>query len=278
LEIRDEAHVWLVDPAVADVGERLARYQALMDDDDRLRQRRFVFEPDRRAFAVTRALVRTALSQYAAVAPGSWCFARSDHGRPLVTGPPEGLGLSFSVTHTRGLIACLITRHPRAAIDVEALQPVDDALQIATQYFAAREVAALAAQRGVGRDRLFLALWTLKEAYLKARGRGLTLPLDSATFSLGEGEEKGTIDAVVDNEGGDIGFCLWTFQLLRPSSTHILALARSHVTADSPDVKCFRMIPLEEEEAIVLPMEASGKTAGRGREKSSEDRPARTLS
>jgi 4'-phosphopantetheinyl transferase len=274
LEIRDEAHVWLVDPAVADVGERLGRYQALLDNDDRLRQRRFVFEPDRRAFAVTRALVRTALSRYAAVAPSSWCFARSDHGRPLVTGPPKGLGLSFSVTHTRGLIACLITRHPCAAIDVEAIQPVDDALEIATRYFAAREVAALRAQRGVDRDRLFLALWTLKEAYLKARGRGLTLPLDSATFSLGEG----TIDAVVDDEGQDIGSGFWTFQLLRPSSTHILALARSHATADSPDVKCFRTIPLEEEEAIVLPIEAVGKASVRGREKSSEDRPARTLS
>jgi 4'-phosphopantetheinyl transferase len=212
-----------------------------MTDDERARQARLVFAPDRAAFAVTRALVRTALSRYAPVAPGDWRFAPGPHGRPHVVAPAGADLPQFSVSHTSGLIACLITRDAEAGVDVERLRALDDAIAIAESHFAPTEVSALRACRDENeRQSLFFALWTLKEAFLKALGQGLTLPLEAAVFSLGPG-----ITARLDPSHVAPGR-RWDFQLWRPSPEHRLALARA-TAGDAPPapLSFFRVVPFE---------------------------------
>jgi 4'-phosphopantetheinyl transferase len=130
------------------------------------------------------------------------------------------------VAHTRGLIACLISRAARAAVDVEALRPVADALAIAERHFADHEVATLQACAAESQRWRFLALWTLKEAYLKALGRGLTLPLSAAAFAVSGRRIKVQLDPACADPA-----VRWEFQLLRPLPAYLLALARA--TADS---------------------------------------------
>ena len=240
LALDGEDHLWLVEPAACGAAEQLAAYHQLMSPDERSRQARFVFAPDREAFAVTRALVRTTLSRYAAVAPQDWRFAPDAHGRPLVVGPSGVDVPSFSVAHTRGLIACLVSRAARAAVDVEALRPVEDALAIAERHFADHEVAALRACAAESRRWRFLALWTLKEAYLKALGRGLSLPLSAAAFAVAGRRIEVRLDPASAAPAAR-----WQFQLLRPSPAHLLALARATGEAgDAPRLRSFWAVPL----------------------------------
>ncbi|MEA2699351.1 MAG: 4-phosphopantetheinyl transferase [Myxococcales bacterium] len=246
LDLDREDHLWLVDPAACGAAEQLAAYHQLMSPDERGRQARFVFAPDREAFAVTRALVRTTLSRYAAVAPQDWRFAPDAYGRPLVIGPAGVDAPSFSVAHTRGLIACLISRAARAAVDVEALRPVEDALAIAERHFVDHEVATLRACAAESQRWRFLALWTLKEAYLKALGRGLSLPLSAAAFGVSGRRIEVQLDPACAEPA-----VRWEFQLLRPVPTHLLALARA--TADAvaapARLRSFWTVPLGAPEA-----------------------------
>lgn len=243
-------HIFLADPGAGETPERLVRFESVMTDDERARQARFVFPRDRVAFAVTRALVRTALSRYAPVAPQDWRFAAGPHGRPHVVAPAGVDAPSFSVSHTAGLITCLVSQQERAAVDVERIRPLDDALAIAERHFAPDEVKALrACADASAREQMFFTLWTLKESFLKGLGRGFSLPLDAATFALADGRPVGVR---LDPAHADSN-SRWDFQLWCPSAEHRLAFARAvRAGAPAPATKFFRVVPFETPEATLL--------------------------
>lgn len=87
----------------------LSAYDALMTEAERERHRRFVFERDRLLFLATRALVRTALSNYADVPPADWRFAADERGKPHVVGPSTE-PIYFNLTNTHGLVVCAVSR------------------------------------------------------------------------------------------------------------------------------------------------------------------------
>ena len=98
-------------------------YRALMSPDEHERMARLVFGRDRRRFLLTRALVRTMLSRYAAVPPADWAFITNVHGRPEILNRPRGVpDLRFNLSHTDGLIACAVTIGREVGIDVEHIQ------------------------------------------------------------------------------------------------------------------------------------------------------------
>jgi 4'-phosphopantetheinyl transferase len=215
----DAVHVWTVVPGELDDPALLDRYAALLAPDERARQARFRLAPHRRQHLVTRALVRTVLSRYASVEPGAWRFVANAHGRPEIAAP-AGTGLAFNVSHTDGLVACAVARRPQVGIDVENTGRRAATVGIAERYFSHAEVAALRAVPPEHRRERFFEYWTLKEAYIKARGMGLAIPL--ADFSL-----------ELDADPIRIAFAprladtpaRWWFALRRPTLRHVLALA-----------------------------------------------------
>ncbi|MBV9493064.1 MAG: 4'-phosphopantetheinyl transferase superfamily protein [Acidobacteria bacterium] len=177
-----EADLWLLRPDQLGP-EQVAMAAAVMNEEENARQMRLRYPHLRRAFTVTRALVRLTLSQYADVDPAKWKFDRADHGKPRVASP-GGLDLSFSVTHTSSLIAVLVVRGAEVGVDVERIDREFRVESIAQRFFSPREQAELLALEEHRRARRFFQLWTAKEAYLKARGLGLLLPLDGFTISF----------------------------------------------------------------------------------------------
>lgn len=170
---------------------------------------------------ITRALCRTTLSRYARVRPEEWRFLHNAHGRPEISEPSLGGRLRFNLSATRGLFACAVTSELDAGIDVEdAGAAIRDYGALADRFFSPLEARALAGLDPARRRARFLEYWTLKESYIKARGRGLSIPLDGFSFHLDEGPRiRVSFVAPFDDEASR-----WQFSLMRPTSRHLLAL------------------------------------------------------
>ena len=175
----DDVCVWLAEPRAWSPIDDRQRLRAFLSDEERDREQRFHFDEDRLAFLVAHGLVRMALSRYAAVAPVEWTFSADSYGKPSVATPASTL--SFSLSHTRRLVACAVVRGRPVGVDVEdASRPAP--LEIAERYFVPEERRDICATDPDQRTRRFFEYWTLKEAYVKACGLGLSLPLDRFEF------------------------------------------------------------------------------------------------
>lgn len=222
-------HVDLVHTDTAEAAARYDAYRALLSGDEEQRMSRLIFERDRRRFVLTRALVRTMLSRYASVAPAAWTFIANVHGRPEILDRPRGVpDLRFNLSHTEGLIACAVTIGREVGIDVEHIgrRLTHD---VAGRFFAPREVYDLNARPADERSRVFFDYWTLKEAYIKARGLGLALPLADFAFTLSPSAPPAiTFEPALNDDPAT-----WQFFQDWPTPRHRLGLA---VRREGPDL------------------------------------------
>jgi len=213
-------------------------YRTLMNRDEHDRMARFIFEKDRRAFLLTRALVRTTLSRYAPIAPADWRFIANVHGRPEILDRPSGVpDLRFNISHTNGLIACAVTIGREVGVDVEhtGRRLTHD---IAGRHFAPREVSDLRTLPAEEQPRVFFDYWTLKESYIKARGFGLALPLGDFAFILNPPNPPTiTFEPTLEDDPAT-----WQFLQDSPTPHHRLALAVRREGADLP-VRIRQVVP-----------------------------------
>jgi 4'-phosphopantetheinyl transferase len=210
-----------------------------LSDSERARCRRFRFEEDRVSFIVAHALLRTALSRYAAASPGEWRFSTSGHGRPEIDTPPTHPRLRFNLSHTRGLVACAVTLERDVGIDVERIGRWAGAGALAERHFSSSENLLLASLPSPGAHALFFSLWTLKEAYVKARGLGLEIPLDVVSFQV----VPGVPPVVSFGPGHDEDARAWQFALLEPRPGYRLAVAARREIGAEIDFVFLPMVP-----------------------------------
>ena len=210
------------------VDERLLElYRAILDAGEQARMEGFRFARDRHSYLVAHALVRWALSACEERDPASWRFVANEHGRPEVA-PEFGSKLRFNLSHTRGLVACAVAVDRSVGVDVESLRRPDEMDEVAGYAFAEEELRALAALTGVPRQRRFLEIWTLKEAYIKARGRGMDLPLDAIAIDVSPGERiTATFGTAVADDPAR-----WQFEQRWVSDQESLAVAITRTGAD----------------------------------------------
>ncbi|NTX62288.1 4'-phosphopantetheinyl transferase superfamily protein [Myxococcus sp. CA051A] len=221
LELRpDEVHVWIVEPERIQEQRLLDAYWGLLDSGEREKQKRFRFERHQRQYLVSHALVRLTLSRYAPVAPSAWSFSTNAYGRPEVRGE-WGARLRFNLSHTDGMALVAVGLDAELGADVEDAQRPGETVEIADHFFAPPEISALRALPAAEQRGRFFEYWTLKESYIKARGAGLSLPLDQFAFHLEAGKEpRISFDArMVDTPE------TWRFMQLRPSERHQAAVA-----------------------------------------------------
>lgn len=223
-------HVDLVHTDADDVWAQHEAYLALLSPDEHQRMARLIFERDRRRFLLTRALVRTMLSRYGQVRPADWKFVENVHGRPEIDDRPPGVpDLRFNISHTEGLIACAVTIGREVGIDVEHIgrRLTHD---VAGRFFAPQEVNALAALPEEEQHLVFFDYWTLKEAYIKARGFGLALPLADFAFRLAPpAPPRITFEPSLDDDPAT-----WQFAQDWPTPQHRLGLAVRREGSDLP--------------------------------------------
>lgn len=152
----------------------------LLSDDERDRASRFRVEPARSAFVLTRSALRLLLAGYLDEPPHQIRFGFTDYGKPFLDGGSE---LHFNVSHTDGLALLAFARKRRIGIDVEKIRPQPDALRLAHRFFSQSERAELEDLDAEELASGFFRCWSRKEAYIKARGEGLSIPLHQFDMS-----------------------------------------------------------------------------------------------
>ena len=205
---------------------------------ERQRAERFRFSTDRRDYVAAHAMLRGALSLTEDVAPSSWQFAATTDGKPFLAGDPQRF---FNLSHTRGLVACAITRAGETGIDAEAIDRAVEADDVSRRHFSTPELQALEQLKGASRQTRFIELWTLKEAYLKAVGTGLGEPLDRCRFDLGG-------DGAIGFELPESAGRNCHFALFAPAPRYRIAVAVS--SASDLEVRA-RQWPPDDESSLV---------------------------
>ena len=198
----DDTHLWRVnlDATAADSGAAVN----ILSEDERARAARFHFERDRRRFMAGRAALRTVLAAYLDRAPADLVFALGRHGKPAL----EKLGLEFNLSHRGGCGLIAVARGRQVGVDVERIRNDFACEDIARRFFAPAEVVALATWAPAEYATAFFRCWTRKEAYVKARGDGITLGLDRFEVPIDPAATRGYLGALVVEGHG------WTLQIL----------------------------------------------------------------
>jgi 4'-phosphopantetheinyl transferase len=214
-----DVHVWCRTTGDGDTLDARETDLSDLSSDERARCARFAFARDRRDFAAAHALLRTRLSQYADVGPAAWTFGALPGGKPFILSPSGAPTLAFNLSHTHGFVACAIAAGGEVGIDVESVDRATDGRRIAARYFSKAERDWLDACDPRERAIRFIEHWTLKEAYLKAIGRGLSYRLNAFGFAF-EGERHIRFSPPPDTEAS-----AWTFALFAPSARYRMAAA-----------------------------------------------------
>src|SRR5437763_1479523 len=223
-----EIHVWLAFyDEIGDEGLHAA-YRSVLSADELAQEPRFYFARDRRRYLVTRALVRTVLSRYAAVRHAEWSFSTNAYGRPEIANAQTD-DLRFNLSHTHSLIALAVTRGRALGVDVENFRAREISIDIADHYFAPPEVAALAAVPRAQQQYRFFEYWTFKESYIKARGMGLSLPLDKFSFHY---PHDRAVEIAIDPELADDA-ARWQFWQFQPRPEYLVAICAERI-GDQP--------------------------------------------
>jgi 4'-phosphopantetheinyl transferase len=169
----DEVHVWR---ARLDIPQPAAdSLLNLLNPEEQDRAAKFKFPDPRNIFVISRAFLRSALGAYLKTSPRELRFWTTSHGKPELTGHPD---LRFNLSHTEGMAVLGIVRQREIGIDVESLTREVNTLELADRFFSAVEAKWVRSQPESEQTRAFLYCWTAKEAYVKAHGEGLSLPLD----------------------------------------------------------------------------------------------------
>lgn len=183
------------------------------------RYHQFYFEKDRLLYLSAHFLLRRALSSYSDLLPQQWLFKRGQFGKPFIANPGYE-HLHFNLSHTDGLAACAIGTTSHLGIDVERYDRVRDPVSVSTHFFTKREQKYILCDDELVQRKRFTTLWTVKESYIKLKGGGLSIPLDS--FSV-EVKEHNQIQIKHLDEDVELQeTCIYSF---KPTTIHDLTVS-----------------------------------------------------
>lgn len=226
-----EVHVWLSSldcpPPQMDI------FMRTINDEERDRAARFHFQKDRDHFIAARGVLRDILSRYLGIEPHRLRFQYSNYGKPSLAEQPRKDRLCFNISHSRGLALFGLTCGREIGVDLEYVRSGLADEQIAERFFSTYEVRTLRALPKHLQNEAFFNCWTRKEAYIKARGEGLSLPLHLFDVSLVPGEPAALLSTRVDEQESSH----WMLRELFPADGFVGAVAAKGL---GWELKCFK--------------------------------------
>lgn len=229
-----ETRLWAVLTGDADAG-MVDAARAMLSEAERARCEALRRPSDRRDYAIAHALLRRALMTASHEPLDQWRFATNASGKPSLEPLGEGGSLPprFNLSHTDGLVACVVSYGCDVGVDVERTDRTTDVDLIASRAFAPVERRMLVASAGSDRAERFAELWTLKEAYVKAIGAGLSRGFSDFAF------EFVSAGGLIFNPPEGVCAADWSFALFAPAVGYRLAVALRRLTgAAAPRLRC----------------------------------------
>jgi len=213
--LKDEVHVWRVSLNLPEA--HIQSLQRLLADDELKRAQRFYFQKDRNHFTIARGVLRHILGRYLNKSPSRLRFCYNSYGKPFLSKET----LCFNLSHSHGLALVALTLGRKIGVDLERVRSNTDFLAIAERFFSPQEVAVLQALPEHQQQEGFFNCWTRKEAYIKGKGRGLSIPLGKFAVSLAPGEPAKLLDVHWDSQEAP----RWLLQALTPGPGYTAAFA-----------------------------------------------------
>ena len=220
----DQADVWLIEVSDATDTQILA---ARLSPAEQARAARFMFEKDRRLFVTAHAGMRAILASYAGYDPLALNFVEGANGKPKFAPGSNRLEIEFNLSHSHQAALLAVAQRRELGVDIEYVKPGFAFAEVAGHFFTASEVGALRSLPEELQRQAFFKCWTSKEAFLKAKGTGLSGQLDEVEISLSS-EARVKINA---NVAG------WTLAELNPSGGYEAAIV---IKGSALPIRCHR--------------------------------------
>jgi 4'-phosphopantetheinyl transferase len=233
--VSGEVHLWFAYPDQVNKKSLIDEYVAMLSVDEQDSYHRLQQPEHKQEYLVSHALLRTALSQYADNAPSDWQFLYNNFGKPSVLTTGQASLLRFNLAHTNGLAVCAISK-TEVGVDVEYHSKSQALLDMADHYFSTAEVKELGCLPIDEQEAYFFRYWTLKEAYIKAKGEGLQIPSSDFGFQF---SKTGKIIFIPPTEE-QIDAEDWSFNSLLLAENYTAAIA---VNSRENSLQIFRAIP-----------------------------------
>lgn len=225
--------VWYWDLSGLERATYLAEAESVMSDQERQRRSRLQQPGAKETFSLSRLFLRSCLSKYSAAQPHAWQFSQNAHGKPAIAQPSLQTPLHFNLSHTSDGMALAVTGSGPVGVDIENVNRRTSLLQTATRYYSETESAVLRSLPALEQQRRFFEYWTLREAYVKARGLAMAVLLKQLCFEI---NDAGDIALQPASALGDQTH-LWHFQIIWPQPTHCIAVAAQRSTAFGPTIR-----------------------------------------
>ena len=184
----------------------------LLSPQESARASRFRFEKDRRRFIAAHGILRCMLGHYLGAEPDDVMFCHGPAGKPELAAPHADRGICFNLSHSHGVGLYGFTRGRQIGVDIERIQKIPEMGKIAGNYFSPMENEALNRLPAGKKIQAFFRVWTVKEAYIKAIGRGLSVPLDSFDVCV-DPDKPARLIAV---RGDAMEASRWSVEALKP--------------------------------------------------------------
>ena len=247
-----QIHLWFANQAEFEQAELEGKCLGWLSPQERERYDRYHFDHHRTEFLLGRMLIRTVLSEYEAREPASWNFIQNDYGKPAPDPAQTSVPLYFNLSHSGERLVLAISAHEAIGVDIEASSRQRRVERIAQRYFSPAELQALLALPGEQQLSRFYELWTLKEAYIKARGMGLALSLQEFGFDLSDPESL----RLWLGEGMEDDSEAWQFWQMQPGDAFQLAVAVKTAGPDRiEEISSFKRSGLSHCAALALPLQ-----------------------
>ncbi len=197
-----QVHVWLFELSAS--APALEYFQGQLSADETARAARFCFPHLRVSFLIAHGMLRSILAEYLETVPSALKFSYNQQGKPSISGGAREL--RFNLSHSGTLAACAVAIGCDIGVDVEQIRHMPDLFDIAARFFSPGECTDLQNVPPDQQELAFFNCWTRKEAYIKAIGGGLSIPLDSFCVSLLPSEPA----RLISNRENDA--CRWNIQ------------------------------------------------------------------
>ena len=209
-----ELHVWRAQ--LPTDGSVLRRFEKILSDEEKERAEKFLVADAKERFVAARGILREMLGKYLGAYPSAILLSYGPHGKPFVSVSDSSKDIRFNLSHSDGYGAVVFARHREVGIDIEQVRPEAAGEDIARRFFSRQEIEQLGEIPEENRTEGFFRCWTRKEAYIKALGAGLQIPLDSFTVPIADAQPH----ELTDGEGS-----VWSLHPFEPAGGFVGAVA-----------------------------------------------------